>query len=86
MAEEENLLPPSSHTIQPDDSRRVLTRRISDMRLITVTYSVGIALIGSLLFGYAIGYSSPVINKLENSTDGGYLDKKEYQGLFNVRL
>ena len=90
-AEEEQLLPPSrlkSYVIQPDDSR-TLTRKISDTRLITVTYSVAIALIGSLLFGYAIGYSSPVINELEekreNNTKEGYLERNEYQGVFSVR-
>ena len=93
-AEEEKLLPPSrlkSYVIQPDDSR-ILTRKISDTRLITVTYSVAIALIGALLFGYAIGYSSPVINELgdkrelgDNRTKDGYLEKNEYQGIFSVR-
>ena len=89
-AEEEKLLPPSrlkSYVIQPDDSR-ILTRKVKDTRLITVTYSVAIALIGSLLFGYAIGYSSPVINELEKERDNnteGYLERNEYQGVFSVR-
>ena len=87
--EEEKLLPPSglkSYAIQPDDSGKSLTRKISDTRLTTITYSVAIALIGALLFGYAIGYSSPVISDLESNTTGkNYLSKKEYQGVFNVR-
>ena len=89
--EEEKLLPPSrlkSYAIQPDDSGKSPTKKITDTRLTTVTYSVAIALIGALLFGYAIGYSSPVISKLEgNSTQTGknYLNKKEYKGIFNVR-
>ena len=87
--EEEKLLPPSrlkSYAIQPDDSGKSLTRKISDTRLTTITYSVAIALIGALLFGYAIGYSSPVISDLESNTTGkNYLSKKEYQGVINVR-
>ena len=86
--EEEKLLPPSrlkSHVIQPDDSGRSLTKNISDTRLTTVTYSVAIALIGALLFGYAIGYSSPVIADLENGTHTDYLEEYEYQGIFSVR-
>ena len=90
--EEEKLLPPSrlkSYAIQPDDSGKSPTKKITDTRLTTVTYSVAIALIGALLFGYAIGYSSPVISDLEHhgnhSTGKNYLRKKEYQGIFNVR-
>ena len=90
--EEEKLLPPSrlkSYAIQPDDSGKSLTRKISDTRLTTITYSVAIALIGALLFGYAIGYSSPVISDLEGSKNATgkkyFLRKKEYQGIFNVR-
>ena len=91
MEEGEKLLPPStvkSHIIQPDDSGRILTRRISDTRLITVTYSTAIALIGALLFGYAIGYSSPVINELEKNHTCGkdFLHENQYQGVFSVRL
>ena len=41
------------------------------------------------MFGYTIGYSSPVINELEekrdNQTKDGYLEKNEYQGVFSVR-
>ena len=89
MEEEgERLVPPSRLTpyaIQPDDSAITVTREIRNTRLTTVTYSVAIALIGALLFGYAIGYSSPVISDLEkNATDEDYLHKKEYQGIFNV--
>ena len=90
MEEEQKLLRSlriESYAIQPDDSR-TLTRKISDTRLITVTYSVSIALIGSLLFGYAIGYSSPVINELEDKrehNEEGYLEGTKYQGIFSVR-
>jgi len=87
MAEEKNLLLPPKSAIQPDDSGRILTRSIHDTRLYTVTYSVAIALIGSLLFGYAIGYSSPVISDLEekNENNDSYLGRNEYQGVFSVR-
>ena len=90
MEEEgERLLPPSGlgpYAIQPDDSSITLTREIRNTRLTTVTYSVAIALIGALLFGYAIGYSSPVISDLEKNVTGeDYLSKNEYQGIFNVR-
>lgn len=82
------MLPPSKnkpYTIQPDDSK-LITKKISDTRLTTVTYSSAIALIGALLFGYAIGYSSPVIGDLsKNKTDHRYLDRNEYKGVFNVR-
>lgn len=89
--ERENLLSPSSlvsYAIQPDDSGKVFTGRISDIRLTTVTYSVVVSLIGTLLFGYAIGYSSPVINQLEDEDkpEHGYLSRKEYQGVFSVRF
>ena len=93
MEEEEEKLLNSSKTkpyaIQPEDTGKIITRKIRDTRLITVTYSVAIALIGSLLIGYAIGYSSPVINELEekrdNQTKDGYLERNEYQGVFSVR-
>ena len=88
--EKERLLPPSSsiYAIQPDDSGRVVTKSIKDTRLTTVTYSSAIVLMGSLLFGFAIGYSSPVISDLEHdptsTTPAGYLHEKEYQGVFSV--
>jgi len=88
--EKERLLPPSSsiYAIQPDDLGRVVTKSIKDTRLTTVTYSSAIVLMGSLLFGFAIGYSSPVISDLEhdptNTTPAGYLREKEYQGVFSV--
>ena len=86
--EKERLLPPSSsiYAIQPDDLGRVVTKSIKDTRLTTVTYSSAIVLMGSLLFGFAIGYSSPVISDLEaiNTTSAGYLHEKEYQGVFSV--
>ena len=90
MAEEEKLLHSlriESYAIQPEDTGKIITRKISDTRLITVTYSVAIVLIGSLLFGYAIGYSSPVINELEvkrEHNEEGYLGRIEYQGIFSV--
>jgi len=89
--EKERLLPPAStaYGIQPGDSGRVVTRNIKDTRLTTVTYSAVIVLMGSLLFGYAIGYSSPVISDLEdsetNTTPAGYLHENQYQGIFSVR-
>ena len=69
MSEQERLLPPTTtkYAIQPGESGRILTRRTSDTRLSTVTYSVGVALMGSLLFGFAIGYSSPVISDLKGN-------------------
>jgi len=95
MSEQEKLLPPTTnkYAIQPGESGRILTRKTSDTRLTTVTYSVGVALMGSLLFGFAIGYSSPVISDLKgnNGTKGGrvheypYLNKTYYQGIFSVR-
>ena len=98
MSEKEKLLPPTATraAIQPADSGRILTRRTSDTRLTTVTYSVAIALMGSLLFGFAIGYSSPVISDLQGKKNGtkesgpdfrerAYLYKTLYQGIFSVR-
>jgi len=96
MSERESLLPPTAtrSAIQPGDSERILTRRMSDTRLTTVTYSVAIALMGSLLFGFAIGYSSPVISDLQGNdtkstgpdfNETAYLKKTLYQGIFSVR-
>ena len=90
MEEEERLLDSlkiKSYVIQPEDTGKIITRKIGDTRLVTVTYSVAIALIGSLLIGYAIGYSSPVINELEERRDNeeGYLERDLYQGTFSVR-
>ena len=88
--EKERLLPPAatSYAIQPGDSGRIVTRSIKNTRLTTVTYSSAIVLMGSLLFGFAIGYSSPVISDLEappNKTKpAGYLYEKQYQGVFSV--
>ena len=94
MSEQDRLLPPTStqYAIQPGDSERILTRRASDTRLTTVTYSVGIALMGSLLFGFAIGYSSPVISNFQGikHRKGGpnhhhlYLKESYYQGIYSV--
>ena len=93
MEEEEKLLNSArikSYADQLEDAGKIITRKIKDTRLITVTYCVAIALIGALLFGYAIGYSSPVINKLEekreNGTQDGYLERNEYQGIFSVSI
>ena len=89
--EEEKLLNSArikSYANQLEDAGKIITRKIKDTRLITVTYCVAIALIGALLFGYAIGYSSPVINELEKERDNeteGYLERNEYQGVFSVR-
>ena len=91
MEEEEKLLNSArikSYANQLEDAGKIITRKIKDTRLITVTYCVAIALIGALLFGYAIGYSSPVINELEKERDNeteGYLERNEYQGVFSVR-
>ena len=89
MEEEEKLLNSArikSYADRHEDVGKIITRKIRDTRLITVTYSVAIPLIGSLLFGYAIGYSSPVINELEKENKSeGYLDRYEYQGVFSVR-
>ena len=91
MEEEEKLLNSArikSYANQLEDAGKIITRKIKDTRLITVTYCVAIVLIGALLFGYAIGYSSPVINELEKERDNeteGYLERNEYQGVFSVR-
>ena len=91
MEEEEKLLNSArikSYANQLKDAGKIITRKIKDTRLITVTYCVAIVLIGALLFGYAIGYSSPVINELEKERDNeteGYLERNEYQGVFSVR-
>lgn len=71
----------SAGVTQPEFGHRI-TRRIRDTRFSTVSYSVAVVLIGFLLLGFAIGYSSPVIDDLETT----YLHNSVYEGLFYALL
>lgn len=67
------------------DRGTIVTRKISDTRLSTTTYSVLIALMVSLSIGYSMGYSSPVIRELQLSRGRpGEELKHGYRGIFSV--
>lgn len=69
---------------QSVDRGTILTRKISDTRIFTVTYSVLISLMVSLIIGYSMGYSSPVIRDLQLGGTPGEELKHGYRGIFSV--
>ena len=54
-------------------------------RLLTVSYSCAVIILTWFVFGLTIGYTSPVLNDLEeNGNSSAPLDKTSYQDLFSV--
>jgi len=62
-----------------------LWQALKSVRIRTLFYSSLVAVIGSLSFGYANGFSSPTLPDLdENEGEHTYFNKTIYHDLFNV--